>query len=42
MILFDVDFWTFREKPTLDPPGGRVNIMVDGNLLATYLKIGLV
>jgi hypothetical protein len=29
-------FWT-----TLDPPCGRVNILADGNLLATYLKIGL-
>jgi hypothetical protein len=33
--------WTFRGKPTLDPPGGRVNIMADGSFLATYLKKGV-
>jgi hypothetical protein len=37
----NVDFWTFRGKPTLYPPGGRVNIMADANFLATYLKIGV-
>jgi hypothetical protein len=28
-------------KTDFGPPGGRVNIMADGNFLATYLKIGL-
>jgi hypothetical protein len=31
-------FGFFGKKPTLDPSGGRVNIMADGNFLATYLK----
>jgi hypothetical protein len=35
------DCWTFRRKPTLDPSGGRVNIMADGNFLSTYLEIGV-
>jgi hypothetical protein len=30
-----------RGKPTLEPPGGRVNIMADCNFLATYLKKGV-
>jgi hypothetical protein len=25
----------------IGPPGGRVNIMADGNFLATYLKMGV-
>jgi hypothetical protein len=36
-----LDLSCFRGKPTLDPPGGRVNIMTDANFMATYLKIGL-
>jgi hypothetical protein len=37
----NVDFWTFRGKSTLDPPGGRVNIMADTNFFANYFKIGV-
>jgi hypothetical protein len=41
LLWKNFDFLTFREKLTLDPSGGRVNIMADGNFLATYLKIGV-
>jgi hypothetical protein len=37
-FLINVDFRVFRKKPTLGlPGGGMVNIMADGNFLATYL-----
>jgi hypothetical protein len=31
----------FSVKTGFGPPGGRVNIMADGNFLASYLKIGV-
>jgi hypothetical protein len=37
---FEKDFWTFREKPTLDHIL-EVNILADANFQATYLKIGV-
>jgi hypothetical protein len=38
----NLEFWTFRGKPTMDPSGGRgVNIMAVSNFMAAYLKIGV-
>jgi hypothetical protein len=34
-------FLDFLGKAYFGPPGGKVNIMADSNLLATYLKIGV-